>query len=197
MKRSEYLSLRRRYEPGNLRLVIIAESPPASGKYFYDPEGRPSEPLFAALMRRLGHFPLTKEAGLGEFQRAGWVLVDATYEPINGLSDSARDRIIERDYPLLLEDLNSLIADRSIPLVLIKANVCRLLELKLAEDGFNVLNQGHAIYFPSTGRQKQFEQQFATILNSGEIPKTNPVPPGAGKGVAQRAGFTDKKEGSL
>jgi hypothetical protein len=51
--RAEYLDLRQRYEPESTRLVIIAESPPASGRYFYDPAGAPSEPLFAALMRQL------------------------------------------------------------------------------------------------------------------------------------------------
>ncbi len=166
MKRCEYLSLRRRYEPKSLTLVIIAESPPASEKYFYDPEGRPSEPLFAALMKQLGCLPLTKEEGLREFQRIGWVLVDATYEPVNALSDSDCDRIIARDYLLLLDDLKSLIAGHPIPLVLIKANVCRILEPKLAADGLNVLNHGRVIYFPATGRQKQFQQQFAEVLNS-------------------------------
>jgi hypothetical protein len=100
--RAEYLDLRRRYEPKSIRLVIIAESPPASGKYFYDPAGVPSEPLFAALMRQLRLSPLTKEDGLGEFQRRGWVLVDATYEPVNKLTASGRrNGVIERDYPLL------------------------------------------------------------------------------------------------
>jgi len=171
MKRYEYLSLRRRYEPKSIKLVIIAESPPASGKYFYNPEGCPSEPLFAALMKQLGYSPLTKEDGLLELRRTGWVLVDATYEPVNepvnAPSSSGRNRIIARDYPLLLEDLKSLIAGRPIPLVLIKANVCRILEPKLAADGLNVLNRGRLIYFPATGRQKQFQQQFAEVLNSG------------------------------
>jgi len=31
--------------------VIIAELPPISGKYFYNPKGEISEPLFAALMK--------------------------------------------------------------------------------------------------------------------------------------------------
>jgi hypothetical protein len=51
--RSAYISLRRRYEPERIRLVIIAESPPASGLYFYDETGAPGEPLFAALMKQL------------------------------------------------------------------------------------------------------------------------------------------------
>jgi hypothetical protein len=39
--RNAYLSMRRRYEPDVVRLVIITESPPASGLYFYNPTGGP------------------------------------------------------------------------------------------------------------------------------------------------------------
>ena len=168
-KRNEYLTLRRRYEPKSIRLVIIAESPPASGRYFYNPAGAPSEPLFAALMRQLRLTPLTKENGLREFQRSGWVLVDATYEPVNTFNASSRDRVIARDYPLLRDDLASLTSDRSTPLVLIKANVCRILEPKLLEDSFNVLNRGRIIYFPGSGRQTEFHRQFGAILKSAGI----------------------------
>ncbi|HEY7999902.1 MAG TPA: hypothetical protein VIE87_13870 [Pseudolabrys sp.] len=166
--REEYLSLRQKFEPENTRLVIIAESPPASGLYFYNPRGHLSEPLFTALMRQLGYSPGTKEDGLREFQRRGWLLVDATYEPVN-TREVNRDNVIARDYPQLVNDLKSLIADRLTPLILIKANVCRILGPKLEAEGFNVLNCGRAIYFPSTGRQKEFQKQFAEILRSTEI----------------------------
>jgi hypothetical protein len=43
-QRCEYLFLRREFEPATVTLVIIAESPPASGKYLYDPAGEVSEP---------------------------------------------------------------------------------------------------------------------------------------------------------
>jgi hypothetical protein len=163
-KRNEYLALRRRYEPDNIRLVIIAESPPASGRYFYNPTGAPSEPLFAALMRQLHLSAATKEDGLRQFQRSGCVLVDATYERVNKLSRSGRDRVIYRDYPLLRDDLANLMSGRVIPVVLIKANVCRILEPKLADDGFNVLNSGRVIYFPSNSRQKEFPRQFSAVV---------------------------------
>jgi hypothetical protein len=163
-KRSEYLDLRRRYEPRSVKLVVIAESPPASGLYFYDQTGAPSEPLFAALMKQLRISSTTKEEGLREFQRSGWVLVDATYEPVNKLTRSNRDRVIDRDYVLLRDDLAALMSDRSTPLILIKENVCRLLEPKLAHDGFNVLNRGRVIYFPASGRQNDFFRQFGAIL---------------------------------
>jgi len=56
--------------------------------------------------------------------------------------------------------------DRSAPLILIKENVCRLLEARLREDGFNVLNAGRVIYFPCHGRQNDFHRQFAAVLKS-------------------------------
>lgn len=166
IQRSEYLSFQRKFEPASVKLVIVAESPPASGKYFYNPEGAPSEPLFKALMLQLNFKPTTKESGLREFQQRGWVLVDATYEPVNALSGPARDKVIARNYPFLRGDLTALLPDRSAPLVLVKANICRLLESDLAKDGFNVLNKGRVVYFPSTGRQKDFQRQFSAILKS-------------------------------
>jgi hypothetical protein len=33
-------------------------------------------------MKQISFSPCTKEEGLREFQRRGWVLVDATYEPV-------------------------------------------------------------------------------------------------------------------
>ena len=167
--RDHYLRLRRQYQPENIKLVIIAESPPASGKYFYDTTGSAKEPLFAAIMRQLDLSPSSKQAGLRELQERGWVLVDATYQPVDKLTKNAsqdRDEAIGRDYRLLLDDLASLVPDRFVPVVLINANVCRILEPLLLKDGFRVLNGGRAIYFPSNGRQTEFNNQFGDVVSS-------------------------------
>lgn len=160
--RSKHLSFRRRFKPPRIKLVIVAESPPSSGRYFYNPEGAVSEPLFAALMLHLGFVPTSEESGLREFQRRGWVLADATYEPVN-VAGKSRDRVIARDYDLLRKDLARMLPDRSVPIILIKANVCRLLDRRLRNDGFNVLNCGRVVHFPSTGRQRDFHRQFSAI----------------------------------
>jgi hypothetical protein len=164
-KRNEYIDLRRQYEPRTVKLAIVAESPPASGLYFYNPTGLVSEPLFLALMKQLHVTPKTKAEGLRAFQENGWVLVDATYEPVNKLTDAGRNGIIQRDYGLLREDLTTLMPDRRTPLTLIKTNVCRILEPKLVADGFNVLNRGRAIPFPSSGQQNAFSRIFATVVH--------------------------------
>ncbi len=66
-----YLAKRDQYQPDNIKLVIIAESPPVGDRYFYDPAGSSGEPLFAALMRRIGFSPTTKDKaeGLRRFQK--------------------------------------------------------------------------------------------------------------------------------
>jgi hypothetical protein len=67
---------------------------------------------------------------------------------------------------LLRDDLVSLMPNQSTPVVLIKANVCRILEPLLSKDGFRVLNGGEAIYFPSNGRQTDFKKQFRAVVQS-------------------------------
>lgn len=166
MDRQEYLNFRRQFVPEDVKLVLVAESPPSSGLYFYNPEGLISEPLFAAIMRVLEFSPPSKTTGLQYFQQRGWALVDATYEPVNKLSSPTRDEVIIRDYPLLRDDLVSLMPNRDAPVALIKTNVRRLLEAKLKEDGFNVLNRGRPIYFPSHGNQRKFHEQIIGVLSS-------------------------------
>jgi hypothetical protein len=166
LDRAYYHSLRKLYEPDDLKLVIVAESPPISGKYFYDKSGTLTEPLFSAILQRLNFSCATKEDGLLEIRRRGLILVDATYEPVNGMSSSARDRVIERDYPL---DLRSLSSDASLPLLLLKANVCKILDPKLTKDGFNVINRGRLIPFPSTGQRTKSKQEFVSVLAAAGI----------------------------
>jgi hypothetical protein len=167
--RAYYHALRKLYQPNGLKLAIVAESPPKSGKYFYDKCGAKSEPLFSALMQRLNFIPADKEDGLREFQRRGLILVDATYEPVDGMSNGARNEVIARDYPLLVEDLKSISAGLMFPIILLKANVCRLLDPKLTKDGFNVINRGRAIPFPSTGQQTKSKQELVAVLEKAGV----------------------------
>jgi hypothetical protein len=174
MERNEYLAFRRRFEPPNVTLVIVAESPPASGKYFYNPGGKTSEPLFTALMKQLGvetkkqpGIEAKKADGLEKLRERGWVLIDATYDQIDGRSENERKRVILRDYGILCDDLTQLLGVRwrDVPLILIKKNVCEILSPMLKETGFNVLNKGCTIPFPSTGNQRRFCEKFREILS--------------------------------
>jgi hypothetical protein len=51
LTRAEYLRFRAPYLPEDRKIIFVLESPPKSGLYFYNPEGRASEPLFGAMMK--------------------------------------------------------------------------------------------------------------------------------------------------
>jgi hypothetical protein len=165
---AEYLRFRERYLPEHPKIIFVLESPPKSGKCFYNPEGLISEPLFIAMMKDVLEIkPTTKDDGLREFATRGFLLLDATYTPVNHphLSTAERDRLVLVDFPLLVEELRKC-SGPATKLVLVKANVCRLLDSKLTDAGFTVLNHGKSIPFPSTGQQRKFRDAVRLVLGS-------------------------------
>ena len=97
------------------------------------------------------------------------MLVDATYQPVrpSDATTTSRNLVIVRDYPDLCADIDTVLPDRSTPFgTLIKANVCRLLEPKLHATGFNGLNAGRVIPFPSTGHQRRFLDLFKDVAGT-------------------------------
>jgi len=107
--------------------------------------------------------PASKEEGLSRFREQGYFLIDATYTPVNQLPDSKKEAIILRDFPLLVEALHEY-AGPETAIVLVKANVYKLLEPKLRDLGFNVLNQEVMIPFPSSGQQSKFRSAIQKVL---------------------------------
>jgi hypothetical protein len=159
-----YQAMRERFTPTMVKLIIIAESPPNSGRYFYDPDGSTGELLYRELMDAFGiSRGSAKREGLAAFQTQGLLLLDATYEPVNKIKDlRERDAVILRDYPQLVARLAQF---RKTPIVLIKVNVCDLLEAKLIADGFMVLNRGTQIPFPYPGRHlSRFRKEFGRVI---------------------------------
>ncbi|MFA4941453.1 MAG: hypothetical protein WC582_02550 [Patescibacteria group bacterium] len=161
--RKYYLNLRNKYSPGNLKIIFILESPPTNGNFFYDLDGRITEKLFSAMMKVIGYRPLSKEDGLKEFSEEGYLIIDATYVPANAIENKReRNKVILMDLPRLLDDLSD---KRRANIVLVKANICRMLEGPLTEAGFRVKNNGRIVPFPSNGQQNNFLNQIEKILS--------------------------------
>lgn len=166
--KAEYLDWRERFRPDPIKLIIVAESPPFSQEYFYKPKhgsGR-DEVLFRTLMKHIEADYQTKEQGLTKFQGKGWYLIDATYTPVNNIKDDKeRNKAIMRNYPELVTDLRSLTPDCSTPIILIKSNVCKLLESRLLKEGFRVINRGIRPPFPLYG-DTVFRSKLSEILRA-------------------------------
>src|SRR5262249_19663155 len=127
------------FEPASVKLVVVTAWPPRPRLYFYDPSGPIEERLFKTLMKALSYNPATKEDGLREFQRRGCLLVDATYRPLDGLSEGMREEAILKSYPALLVELSKVLPDKSTPITVVKARIRKELERMLRNDGFTLL----------------------------------------------------------
>ena len=169
MNKAYYLRLRDKYLPDNLKYIFVLESPPASGLYFYDESGKTSEPLFMEMMKLLDVTTKNKREGLKLFQKAGYLLVDATYQPVNELKGKKRNDVILRDFSNLVENLEKVSAGKQIPIILVKANICRILEPRLKQQGFTVQNNGVVVPFPSTGQQKRFHEEIGKFHQAVKI----------------------------
>lgn len=166
MDKDYYLKLRNHHFPSDLRTIFILESPPESGKYFYDETGKVTEPLFKAMMILLNFSPETKKDGLLLFQKTGHFLVDATYKPINKLRGRVRNEAIMADYESLLMEIKRLNSIKKPDIILVKANICKLLAKKLNSEGFNIKNENVVIPFPSTGQQNNFFKAMKKVYGN-------------------------------
>ena len=115
-------------------------------------------------MNLLKFNPKDKQEGLKYFSDSGHFLVDATYEPVNKLKGKIRDNTILKNYENLVKDLKKLGDPKRINFIIIKANVCRLLEPRLLSNGFNVKNNGVIIPFPSSGQQTNFYREIQKVF---------------------------------
>jgi hypothetical protein len=91
-------------------------------------------------------------------------LIDATYTPINRdhLSSQERNKPVLDGLPVV-EELHGYVSPDT-GVVLVKANVCTLLEPILNAHGFSVLNRGRTIPFPSNGQQGKFREVVREVL---------------------------------
>jgi hypothetical protein len=160
-----YKKLRKKYIPEICRLILVFESPPAPGKYFYDDSGSVDEPLYKFMMKCFCPFdPVIKKNGLKEFKRLGILLVDASYKPVNKLSPQKRKKAILKNYPNLEADLKKIIGRNHTKVLIVGTGLRKILE-PLLEQKFYVINDGENLPFPLYQWGKKFAEKIRYIFN--------------------------------
>ncbi len=164
MTEKEYKSYRNKYRPKKLKAIFIGESPPNSGKYFYKPEGKISEPLFKNFMEAMDIPHSTKAEGLKEFARRGYFLIDATYTPVNGIKDTwKRTEAIFRDFCSFFKDLRFTVGkNKHVLVVFVKVNVFDLYAPFIRGE-YNMIDE--RIPFPSRWNRKSFLKKMKHLLS--------------------------------
>jgi hypothetical protein len=80
--------LRNRYRPDPVQILFVGESPPASGRFFYQADSGLYHAIREAFVIAIP--PLKKTEFLNSFQSLGCYLVDLCYEPVDKMPHDTR-----------------------------------------------------------------------------------------------------------
>ena len=161
---------RRKYRPRKIRLLLIAESPPSSGGFFYFPMTIGKDHLFRETMKALDLWPrnepmrkgVDKRPMLVRFQSMGLYLLDTCDFPVDKLRPMKRREAILQQIPRLVKD----VIDLDPPHILVvKSSIFNPVVIALEESGLRsrILNTG-PVPFPSHGNQRVYRSLLRHAL---------------------------------
>jgi hypothetical protein len=177
----------RRYLPDPVRLLFIAEAPPAFkvNRLFYFTGLRNGDTLFLEMMKVLypaevgysqGRFRpgfsvrqmrLHKPELLRKFQRDGYYLIDAYQQPMpDGASTATKTVLMRSALPALQSMVRRLVGKRSVPIILIGGITYSVCAEALRVDGHRVVHHS-MINHPARGGQKLFRAKLRDVLTDG------------------------------
>ena len=147
--------LRQSYRPARVRLLFVGESPPASGRFFYQKDSglyRAFRDLFAMADPAIhdGNF-------LERFQRSGCYLIDLCARPVNHLESADRRAACVRGEKTLARSIRELRPER---VVILLRSIQENVQRAATSAGFALPIPG----VPYPGRWKRNRQEFAAIL---------------------------------
>jgi len=164
LNKEYYKKLRSKYLPEKIVVIFVLESPPASGKYFYNEDGKMNEILFMTMMKLINYKAKDKKDGLAEFKKKGFFIVDSTYQQVDSIKDDKeKNLIIIKDLPNLIKDLQEIAGKKkNIKLIPVKKNVCEIISGPVSSMGFKVIKK--TFPFPVSYQQKRFLKGVGEII---------------------------------
>jgi hypothetical protein len=174
----------RRYLPDPVRLLFIAEAPPAFkvNRLFYFTGLRNGDTLFLEMMKVLYPAEVGYSEGrfrpgfsvrqmrdrkpdlLRQFQNDGYHLIDAYEQPMpDGASAAAKTVLMRSTLPALQSKVRRLVGKRSVPIILIGGITYSACAEALRVDGHRVVHQT-MINHPARGGQKLFRAKLRDVL---------------------------------
>jgi hypothetical protein len=173
-----------RYKPATVRVLFIAEAPPAFrfNRLFYFEDLRDGDTLFLEMMKTLygsavgftenGFSPGSSAEGirkrkselLARFMREGYFLIDASEEPMpDRASASQKLALLRASVPRLIVRLKEFAVDKNTSIVLIGGVTYSACAQSLMNLGFHLINEG-MIDHPARGGQLRFRQKLRCTL---------------------------------
>lgn len=174
---TSYESVRQKYKPEHIKLLLIAESPPpppevqSSRQFYYTDRIRKDDRLFVNTIKAL--YPETeaakepeleaeKETWLKRLQKDGVYMIEALEDSQeHEVTKKQRQALIAASLPRILEKVKQL-AGADTKIILIKSNVFEVAAAPLREAGYTVLNTG-LVDYPGRFNQRDYREKIRKL----------------------------------
>lgn len=147
--------LRRRYRPARVRMLFVGESPPASGRFFYQADSGLYRAIRDAFVHACPH--VAEDNFLKSFQELGCYLVDLCGKPVDRMNSEQRRRACRDGEVRLARILKQLR-----PKIVI--TVVRSITANVRRSEFRAAWSGRHIELPYPGRWIRHRTIFLTTL---------------------------------
>ena len=167
----KYAATRARYKPDKVEVLLIAESPPSSGGYFYSETTIGKDHLFRETMKALNFWPVDrpmrrgcdKRPMLKKFGSIGFFLIDTCELPVDKLEPRQRRLSTIQGASTLPHRVRELHPSQ---ILIVKKTVFKPAWQSLSEAGFGekILNT-KPLPFPSHGNQRKFRTVVRRLVD--------------------------------
>ncbi len=153
-------ALREQFRPNRVRLLFVGESPPASGKFFYDkgPMTRFTAKAFEAA-HGLTFSATDQNEFLTYFKKCGCFLDDISHSPIDGLAVEERTRRLAESVAGFARRIAAL---KPKAIVVTLKKIEPHVRIAAAQAGLEV--PIHVVPFPGHGHQTKYVERLAEIV---------------------------------
>jgi hypothetical protein len=155
LKKNEREKIRVQYRPRKVRTLFVGESPPASGRFFYNRDSG----LYRAVrdtFRKVDK-SVTEETFLALFQKAGCYLIDLCGEPVDRMKPAARRKACRDGEAQLSRQIRKLQPEIIVVLV-------RSIRKNVERGTLRASWHGELISVPYPGRWIQHRRVFERML---------------------------------
>ncbi len=172
---ADFSRYRRKYRPRKVRFLLIAESPPSSGGFFYFETTIGKDHLFRETMKAIKLWPddepmhrgVDKRSMLRHFQSMGFYLLDTCVSPVDKMGPSDKRKTVLSQTPRLVNDV---IEANPSHIFIVKSSIFHPVSLALRESSVRsrVLNTG-PVPFPNHGRQRTYRSMLRRALRKAHL----------------------------
>ncbi len=155
--------IRQHYMPDKIRLLLIGESPPAKGKFFYVKSAMTTY-TSNAFEKSFGVTFHNNEGFLDYFMRCGCFLDDLSHSPVDDLPRNEREKALRRCIEPLSERIRQV--DPSvivIVIVIVLKKIERFVREAILKSGCNP--EIYVLPFPGNCHQKKYIEQLSGIIS--------------------------------